>query len=191
MADNPRVKPWPGKCVVAPWPDNDTLRLTDNELALHDSVATEVNRIAGTEVDLFEQDTEGGVYDPQYGEPVDRAFKGPFRLKAYVEWADSSPEVREEGFRTSFGSRCWIARKDLEERGIPIPTEGDVVRFWNRPFFNDFSVDSDPRPPDAGYFFNVIDVDEDGHLFDNPGFVGFWLVLQRRTEFTPERRVGA
>lgn len=184
------IKFFPGveSCRFTPWPLGKGLQISDAELKLHDSVAQETNQIAGTDVDLYIVDVDNSKIDPLFRESIEARWSGPHKLKAFVEWADSTPEVREEGFRTSFTSRAWIARADLEALGLGPPGEGDVLRFWNTPFFNAVAVDGEPIPG-AGYFFNVVDVDDDGHIGDGPSFVGFWLTLQRRTEFTPERRI--
>lgn len=95
-----------------------------------------------------------------------------------------------EGGRTTFGAEVWIARKSIEDIRAPQPNESDVLRIWNTPFFNEWAVDNAPSgQPNTGYFFDIIDVDDDGHLFDSPTFVGFKLSIKRRTEFTPERRI--
>ena len=183
-------QPFAGPCEIKPWPKGQCMKLTDNELRLHDSIATEVNCIAGQQVDYFQIDIEGSEVDAVYDEPADREFIGPFNINMFVEWPDSVNEVREEGFRTSYSSRAWVARKHLEDNALRAPVEGDVVRFWKLPFFDSFAVD-EVEAPDRGYFFDVVDIDHDGHLFDGPAFVGFWLVLQRRTDFSPERRLKA
>jgi hypothetical protein len=175
-------------CDVLFWPDGKPLTVSDAEQKLNDSVAQEINKHAGTDVELYELDLKNSVVDPLFRETVKRIWKGPFKLKAYVEWADSTPEVREEGFRTSFASRAWIARADIEAINAEPPAEGDILRFWNIPFFNESGVDGEPVPG-RGYFFNVVDVDDDGHNGDGANFTGFWLTLQRRTDFPPEVRL--
>jgi hypothetical protein len=77
----------------------------------------------------------------------------------------------------------------VEEAVAPVPSEGDVLQAWNIPFYQKYSTAEQEPLPTAGYYFNVVDVDTDGQLFDNPTFVGFKLKLNRRTEFTPERRL--
>jgi hypothetical protein len=53
---------------------------------------------------------------------------------------------------------------------------------------NNQAVDSEGTP-NAGYYFNVINVVDDAHMFDNPDFTMFRLDLRRYTEFNPERRI--
>jgi hypothetical protein len=78
----------------------------------------------------------------------------------------------------------------VEDADAGVPGEGDVIKSWNIPFYALYGLGDRPEaPPDAGYYFNVIDVDTDGQIFDNPSFVGYKLQLRRRTEFTPERRI--
>lgn len=181
--------PYPTLRKVEPYPFPQ-LNLPECEHDLFDSIAQEHSQIAGTSIDLYLHNLEKSKRDPLYDEPVQRVFDGPFRIKGHVTFPDSAPEARMEGFHTTFSAEAWIARKELEDAGIKqVPGEGDVMSFWRTPFFDAGSVDNDPTVPFSGYFFDVVDVDEDGHLFDSPSFVGFKFTLKRRTEFTPERRI--
>ena len=134
-----KIKFFPRKeaCTFKPWPADQGLQITDNEIKLADSIAEETTDIAGTPVDFYYQDLERSVVDPLFREPIERAWSGPYKLKAFVEWADSVPETREEGLRSAFSSRAWIPRVAFEAAGLDAPAEGDILRFWNIPFFND------------------------------------------------------
>lgn len=191
MAENccDKCKPVPQECPTCePVCQSNLFSIGDGERKLFDSVAQELNQIVGTDLDYFVQDVNESTRDPLYDEPIERVFKGPYRVKAYVEQPSTTPEVREEGYRTIFDGSVWIARADFDALGLSAPSEGDVLRFWNTPFFNSQAVDGEDVP-NRGYFFDVVDVDEDGHLNDTASFVGFKLVVRRRTEFTPERRL--
>jgi hypothetical protein len=182
------IAPFPTLRKVGPY-EFPTLQLPDCEHDLFDSIAQEHVNIHGTDIDYWSHTVDSDSRDPLYDEAIERVYKGPFRLKGYVSWPDSVPEARFEGERTTFGAEMWIARKTIEDVRAPSPNETDVVRIWNTPFFNAWAVDTQDVGPNAGYFFDVIDVDDDGHLFDSPQFVGFKLSIKRRTEFTPERRI--
>lgn len=183
------VKPFPASCRdVRPF--EGPMRTTGREIALFDSVASELVQRAGTVIDYYAIDIAGSDRDPLYDEPTARRFRGPFRLKAFVAYADSQPDPRQEGFVNSWASSAWIPRVEFEKSnfGDIQPGEGDIIRVWNLPYFNEAAVD-DESVPGAGFYFNVVNVSNDGHLFDQPQFVGFTFQLARNTEFTPERRI--
>lgn len=158
------------------------------ERFLFDLWAQEHTHILGTKIEVWSLDVESSKRDALYDEPIVRAWKGPFAMKGFFEWADSTPEVRDEGIRTSWSTTGWISRKDFEDHGAPPLSEGDVIRVWDAPFFKKFSVDDEPIPT-SGYFFDVINVNDDGHLWDQYNFVGYSFTISRRTESTPERRL--
>lgn len=162
--------------------------LCDGERFLFDCWAQEHNRIGGTQIEFWSLDVEGSTRDPLYDEPIVRDFAGPFRMVGYLEYPDGFAEAREEGFRSVWNGSIWIARKEFEDAHSPPPSEGDVIRVWNTPFFQKFSVDEEDVPG-RGFYFDITQVGDDGHLFDTPSFVGFKCDISRRTEFTPERRL--
>ncbi len=190
MAHRKYVKPMspPGK--VQPMVENDFrfASSTAGEKLFFDSVANEHVRFAGTEIEFYSLDHSATNADPLYGETVEAVWKGPFRLIGHMEWPDGLPEMREEGLRTTYVVGCWVPRAEFENAHAPIPKEGDVIRVWRIPFFNDAAANNEVIPG-AQYAFTVADVDDDGHLFDNPDFVGFRMDLRRNSEFAPERRV--
>lgn len=169
------------------WDCGVGLQITDEEKPLYDSVAVESTLAEGEPVEFYSQDLDRTVRDPVTRQVRKRAWKGPWVVKSRIEWPDSTPEVREEGFVTNWSSRIWMPRALLEQLGAPVPQEGDVVRFWDIPFFNDKIRLKQLFP--AGLFFNVVDVDSDGHIGSTSTFVGFWLTIKRRTDYPPERRV--
>jgi len=85
----------------------------------------------GTDVKFYHQDIEGSERDPLYDEPVDREFRGPFKLKAFVEYIPGQPEMTENGMRVTWAGTLYVARATLDNRGIPTPLEGDVFQFWD------------------------------------------------------------
>jgi hypothetical protein len=144
----------------------------------------------GTTVDYWAQDLEGSTLDPLYNEPSERLWDGPYRMKVYVEFPAQSFEVREEGNSISWEATMWIPRRTVEDAEMAQePKEGDVVRIWQIPHFDSFAQGMEDDIPHAGYYFDVIGVMEDGHVFDNPEFTGYLCNIKRRTVFTPERRV--
>lgn len=163
--------------------------LSSSERQLFDSVAAELNKIVGTTISYYHLDIHNSKRDALYDEPVATAWLGPYKIIGYVVNPDGVPEVREEGFKKTWESTVWIARSTIEEANVPTPHEGDVLRIWDTPFENLESALRDPTIPNSGMYFDVVEVDPDGRMFDNPEFVGFRLVIRRRSEFTPERRV--
>lgn len=162
--------------------------LNGDESFLFDMWAQEHTHISGVEIEFWSFDEKKSKRDALYDEPIKRGWKGPFKLKGYIEWPDSTPEARVEGLRTTWSASAWITRKDFEDAEAPPPSEGDVIRVWNIPFFQSFGVD-DEEVPGRGYFFDILNVNDDGHLWDQANFVGYSFTFARRTEFTPERRL--
>lgn len=184
-----KIEPYrPPSSIVAPHPSGPW-SLDASERHLFDHYAQEHVQIHGTDVEFYSQEEENALRDPLYDELVTPKFRGPFKLRVYVEWASSDPSTQDRGYESQFNSTCWIPRKSLEDVNSPIPSEGDIIRFWKIPFFDATGVDNIVAPG-SGYYFNLTDVDDDGHVFDNPDFVGLKATLSRNTSFTPERRLG-
>jgi len=160
-----------------------------SELCMFDSIAGEHIEAYGTDLRFWHQDHEHTKRDALYDEPVDRAFKGPYLLKGYVEYAGGTPEMTEQGMRVTWAGNIWIARSSLEAANAPAPLEGDVISYWDVPFFAEHAVNSEEPVPGKMYAFDVVNSDDDGHVFDSEAFLYFKLDVRRRTEFTPERRL--
>ena len=188
MANN--VKPLvPPNPIVSPMKDYESFNLDDRELFLIDGYANEHVSILGTSIEYWAIDIHGSKKDPLYGEAIERNFKGPYKYKVWFSYTESTPEAREEGLVERYQPTAWLPRKQVEEASATLPIEGDVLRAWNIPFYALYGVAEHKAPPDGGYYFNIIDVDTDGQVFDNASFVGYKLQLRRRSEFTPERRI--
>ncbi len=170
--------------------DDCKFTLCDGESFLFQCWASEHIEIAGVEIEMFHLDLEGSERDPLYDEAIERVFQGSYRMKAFVEYPESTPEATESGLHATWDASVWIPTAQLIESGAPAPAEGDVIRFWdkNNDFFRRFSV-LEQDIPGSGYFFDIIKADEDGHLFDQATFLGFKCALKRKTEFTAERRM--
>lgn len=188
MAQQPPKRPIRGEYPLPAAPLVNELTLGDEERFLFDLWAQEHTHILGTTIEFWSLDIPNSKRDPVYDEPIERKWLGPFKMKGWLEWPPGTPEAREEGFRTTYQASIWLARKEFEDANSPTPNEGDVIRVWNTPFYQDFSVDQE-NVPGRGYYFDVTNVDDDGHVFDQSTFVGFRCDIQRRTEFTPERRL--
>lgn len=157
---------------------------------LFDCWTQEHTEASGTVVDYWQHDNVNTKLDPLYNEPIKRVWKGPFRIKVFAEWPDQAFEVREEGARVFWDAKVFIARLTVEQSNMGLgPTEGDVLKLWDIPFFDVYAQGVDFDIPKAGYYFDVVGVVETGHPLDNANFTGFKLDIKRRTEFTPERRL--
>lgn len=165
-----------------------TFELDGSEVCFFDSVVNEQVNIIGTPIEFWHQDWENVTRDALYDEPTDRAWRGPWKLKAFVDYLPGTPEMREEGFRVTWNGTMFIPRAALESIKAPAPQEGDVIRYWSNKFFKEHASGS-KGDPGADYYFDVINVDDDQHVFDSAAFMGFKLILTRRTEFGAERRL--
>lgn len=163
-------------------------QLDGRDAAMFDHFAQEHTSAGGTSIWLWHQNLGQSIRDPLYDEPIEREWQGPFKLKGFVEYIPGTPEMREEGMVVRWQGRVWLARKELEDTGTPAPLEGDVVRFWDNKFFAEHGVNAE-EGVHGGYYFDVINADDDGHVQDSGHFVGIVLTVLRRTEFTPERRL--
>lgn len=162
--------------------------LGGQDAAMYDHFAQEHVNSSGTDLLLWHQNLEESVRDPLYEEPIERVWQGPFKLKGYVEYIPGTPQMRDEGLVVRWQGTVWIARKELEDTGTPAPLEGDVLKFWENKFFAEHSVNAE-HGVEGGYYFDIINADDTGHVQDSDYFVGIVLTVLRRTEFTPERRL--
>lgn len=180
-----KIKPL---CACPAAPTTCTLNLDASEMFLFDLWSNEHTTIAGTDIEFWSLDIGGSLVDPLYGEAIERRWNGPYRLKAWVQMPQDNPEPGQSGTRTVFEGAVWIPRAQFEQNNAPTPNENDIIRLWNIPFFKGYAVD-DEIVPGSGFFFDVTNVNHDGHVFDQASFVGFSLDLARRTDHTPERRL--
>ncbi len=156
--------------------------LDDSESAFFDGIATELNTLAGDEINFYGQNRSRSTIDPLYGEYINRAIDGPFRLNAWVKWPQINVDVSEQGFGFEMDGMCSISRLELENANAPYPFEGDIIEMWRTPYHDADSLGK-------GLFFDVIRVENDGHINDSPTFVQFKLYLKRRTQNGAERKI--
>lgn len=174
---------------VRPMQEGESFELSATESALFDCITNEHVGISGTDFEYYSQNYEKSTVDPLYNEPVKRSFDGPYKIKGYLSFPDHSPTPGMEGYSSSFDATAWFPRSEVERANMPAPSESDIIRVWNTPFFNTtFAVDGFDIPG-SGLYFSITDVQEDGVLFDNPYFVGFNCTLRRITQQTPERKL--
>jgi len=159
----------------------------DQELRLFDAWAEEHVRIGGTRIAVYSIDPAGSTMSAVHDEVTDRRYRGPFPMWGWAEYPEGQPVVTDPGVTIRWPVKFWVPRASIEKARAPAPMEGDIIRFWDKPFFT-ANGDSD-LPTEGGYFFLITKVNEDGHPYDDPGFVGFSFEGTRDTAFSPERRM--
>jgi hypothetical protein len=162
-------------------------RLDASELQMWDVFAQEPIHAAGTDCELFTRNLQKSKIDPLYSEPAETVFDGPYLIRANIEWPEFTPEVSEEGMRGVWPSGAWIPRKTIEDVRARAPREGDILRFWKLPYFDE-RASNDQHLTYAGYYFDVIKVNDDGHLHNTSAFVGFRCDLKRKSSFGAEEQ---
>lgn len=170
-------------------PGEQGFRLDWKDSFVFDVFAKETVTIGGTQCEIFQLNKQTSTVDPLYSEPSVRVFDGPYQIFAQVDWPEPSPEALEEGMHEVWPSGAWIPRKIIEEAKARAPTEGDVIHFWSLPFYDAFSVRNLPNVPEAGYYFEIMKVADEGHVNDSAAFVAFKCDIKRRSEFTAERLI--
>jgi hypothetical protein len=96
----------------------------------------------------------------------------------YDRAEEIQPTVRAEGIQTESDSIMWIARREFEDVGAPVPKVGDVIDFW----------DERPWGMDLRYW-DVIKANPAGNIFNSEVFVQYKITLKRRTSFEAGRKV--
>jgi hypothetical protein len=165
------------------------LQMDDSEADLFDCWASEFVGIGGTAIDYFTLNLAKSTRDEVYDEPVDMVWDGPYRYSAHVRYTqERTAEAREEGMVWDIRMEIWIPRTAFEVSCTDRPKEGDVIRVWQVPFFGQWGSGNSVLT-NAGYYFDVTNVQDDGHIFDGPHFVGFKLSAKRTTTYVGERRI--
>jgi hypothetical protein len=179
---------------VRPYPPKP-FHLGDQDTPLFERIAREHTHIIGCDIEYWVLDVQKSKTDPVYGEPLERSWAGPYRVVGYAEYPAGTTTSDEIGTRISWVSTAWISRLAFEQQGTPVPGEGDILHItWERArqvFSGAIGGDGDVVPPGQkiGYYFDVIQVDDDGHIFDSAAYVGYRYDLKRRSEFMPERKL--
>lgn len=112
--------------------------LCDADRCLFDSVAQEVNTLAGTTGYIFQLEQEESVRDPLYDESTDMAYKqnsaGVEGIECPILFKnpDRSATSGEEGFRLQKNAIVHVAVKDLTDRDLRRPRVGDIIKAWGQ-----------------------------------------------------------
>ena len=148
--------------------------INDSDQCFINSIAQEVNKLAGTEIIIFQFDEVNSERDPYYQESVSREYRKDKRGKvgiicpAFVQSPDNSYVSGEEGLRTERNTQVFIAKADLDERNLRKPIIGDIYKFW-------------------GKYYNVIKSSGTSGRFSDSGETSLWEVdVSRKTNALPE-----
>jgi hypothetical protein len=147
----------------------------DCDKCLFDSVAQEVNKLAGTTAIIYQFEEMESTRDPLWDEEVTTVYKkndqGTIGIECpvYFKAPDRSSLTGEEGLRLDKTSEVWIAKADMDERGIRRLRPGDIVFLWNTQYY-------DVTESHAS----------EGYINDNPQYSMVRFDLVRRTKGLPE-----
>jgi hypothetical protein len=155
------------------------------ELPLWDSVAQEPARLAGLPLRLHSVRRSKNRH-PLYAEPSvgekEWEFSGPWEVYGALEYDqinDDQVEGASEGIQEEADATLWVARKEFDDIEAPDPKPGDVVDFWERQPFNRRQFQ----------YWDVINAQPGGNVFNAETFTMWKLTLKHRTRFSPKRKV--
>lgn len=112
--------------------------INDCDKCLFDSVAQEVNKLAGTTGVIYQFEEIESTRDPLWDEEITTEYKtdsnGNIGISCpiYFRAPDRSSLTGEEGFRLDRNSDVQIAQIDLDNRGLRRLQSGDIVKVWGR-----------------------------------------------------------
>lgn len=148
--------------------------INDCDQCLFDSVAQEVNKLAGTTAIIYQFEELESSRDPLWDEEVTTVYKKDTRGNVGIECPvffkdpDRSSMTGEEGLRLDQTSELTIARVDLDQRGLRKLQPGDIVKVWD-------------------IYFDVIEMHmQEGILNDSPLTATYRFDVARRTKDLPE-----
>jgi len=149
--------------------------LGDCDKCLFDSVAQEVNRLAGTTAIIYQFDEVESTRDALWDEEIETVYKKNSKgvegisCPVYFKAPDRSYLTGEEGFRMDKMSELTIAQADLDSRGLRRLQAGDIVMLW------------------TNQYFDVIESHaSDGYINDEPTRSIVRFNITRRTKAPPE-----
>lgn len=146
----------------------------DCDRCLFDSVAQEVNKLAGTTAIIYLFEETESTRDPLWDEEVTTVYKkndkGIIGIECpiFFKDPDRSQLTGEEGLRLDKTSEFWVAKADLDERGIRRMRPGDIIKVW-------------------GEYYDVIESHiSEGHINDSGSYSTLRFDVARRTKAMPE-----
>lgn len=149
------------------------------EQPFYDHVNTEVQNLVGANADYFvlkrKQTKRDGTYDEPFVQ-IDSLweFDEPVGIKCIIqEWSETK-EATDRGMDSRLEARGWLSRKHADDLDVD-PKEGDVIVVWQ-------------QREGTGGAWDIIQVNEDGFIGNQPIPTQFVLDLRRRTKYVPERK---
>lgn len=115
-----------------------TLLCDEAERCLFESVAQEVNKLAGTEGVIYLLEQDKSQRHPLYDEPIDMVYQknsqGKMGIKCpvFFKAPDRTYTSGEEGHHMDRISEFFVSVADLRQRNMRRPRLGDIIYAWGR-----------------------------------------------------------
>lgn len=143
--------------------------INDYDQCFLDSIAQEVNCLAGITAEFFQFEEPESSRDPYYQEPVHKVFKKDgIEIPILFKSPQRSPVSGEEGFRIEKSATFFVARKDLDKHKLGRPRVGDLLKVWGR------------------YYEITQSSATEGRFSDTGLTTSYEITCVRRTQETPE-----
>jgi len=116
--------------------------INDCDKCLFDSVAQEVNKLAGTTARIYQFEEMQSTRDPLWDEEVTTVYKKDSKgvigidCPVWFQAPDRSSLTGEEGLRLDRTAQVHIAQADLDARGLRRLQPGDIIRVWTDQFYD-------------------------------------------------------
>jgi len=114
----------------------------DCDKCLFDSVAQEVNKLAGTTAVIYQFESMESTRDVLWDEEITTVYKKNaqgvegIECPVFFKAPDRSSLTGEEGFRVDRLSEISIARADLASRDLRILRPGDIIKVWTDQYYD-------------------------------------------------------
>lgn len=125
--------------------------INDSDQCFIDSIAQEVNCLAGITGVYYQLSEVESTRDPYYQESITKTYKDDgIEIPILFKSPERSPISGEEGFRMEKTATFYVARKDLDDRDMTRPRVGDLLKVWGKFFEIVGSSATDGRFSDTG-----------------------------------------
>jgi hypothetical protein len=116
--------------------------LGDCDKCLFDSVAQEVNKLAGTVAIIYQFEETESSRDPVWDEEIETVYKKNslgtpgIECPVFFRGPDRSYVTGEEGFRLDKITELEVAKADLAEKGLRRLQSGDIIKVWENQYYD-------------------------------------------------------